>query len=124
MLSSQGNLFHRLPSESVLETARWEYRLLLVLFAEDAYLDSIRPLWEPYETRTGAAERDLLFLFADPGLSEAIARRFRIAPGQPTTVLIGKDGAAKLVTRNPVGPEQIFPLIDAMPMRQREMAAD
>ena len=37
-------------------------------------------------------------------------------------VLIGKDGGIKQVWRDPVAPDDIFAVIDAMPMRQREAA--
>lgn len=36
-------------------------------------------------------------------------------------VLIGKDGGVKYETIEPIGPEQLFSIIDAMPMRQQEM---
>ena len=36
-------------------------------------------------------------------------------------VLVGKDGGVKKVWRDPVDPKSIFTVIDAMPMRQREM---
>jgi hypothetical protein len=37
-------------------------------------------------------------------------------------VLVGKDGGVKLNSDHPVTPDQLFSLIDAMPMRRREMA--
>ena len=36
-------------------------------------------------------------------------------------VLIGKDGGVKYDTTELFGPDQLFPIIDAMPMRQQEM---
>lgn len=39
-------------------------------------------------------------------------------------VLIGKDGGVKYDTTDLFGPEQLFPIIDAMPMRQQEMKND
>ena len=36
-------------------------------------------------------------------------------------VLIGKDGGVKYDSTEPLGPEQLFSIIDAMPMRQQEM---
>lgn len=38
-------------------------------------------------------------------------------------VLVGKDGAAKLRAAHPLDAAALFPLIDAMPMRQQEMRA-
>jgi hypothetical protein len=34
--------------------------------------------------------------------------------------LVGKDGGEKLRSPRPVSPEELFALVDAMPMRQRE----
>ena len=36
-------------------------------------------------------------------------------------VLIGKDGGEKLAATHLLGPEDLFPLIDPMPMRQEDM---
>ena len=57
------------------------------------------------EAQTGSALRKTL------GVSE---RGFAV-------VLVGKDGGVKKVWRDPVDPKAIFTIIDAMPMRQREM---
>ena len=38
-----------------------------------------------------------------------------------TVVLVGKDGTAKLREKRAVSSDDLFALIDAMPMRQREM---
>ena len=70
----------------------------------------------------GARERDLTLITA-VGTSpeaEALRRRFRL-DGAFHVLLVGKDGGAKLTSTEPVGPETILPLIDAMPMRQDEM---
>ncbi|MGD8701149.1 MAG: DUF4174 domain-containing protein [Desulfosarcina sp.] len=56
-----------------------------------------------------------------PGDAEALRRRFGIAPGRFTVVLVGKDGGVKLVARRDVDLQSIFNLIDSMPMRQQEM---
>lgn len=36
-------------------------------------------------------------------------------------ILIGKDGTAKFSSEEPVAPDKIYEVIDAMPMRKREM---
>jgi hypothetical protein len=53
--------------------------------------------------------------------AEAARRRFKIAPGDFTVLLIGKDGGEKLRTHKPISFEILRRTIDAMPMRQQEM---
>jgi hypothetical protein len=55
------------------------------------------------------------------GSGDYLREKFSINSGTFTTLLIGKDGGVKLRSQGPVELEEIFSLIDAMPMRQREM---
>ena len=50
-----------------------------------------------------------------------LRKEFSILPGQRIVILIGKDGEVKLRRALPVDLSEIFSVIDAMPMRQREM---
>lgn len=51
-----------------------------------------------------------------------LRRRYGVAPDAPFAVLlIGKDTGVKLRRDEPVALDRLFGLIDAMPMRQREM---
>ena len=50
-----------------------------------------------------------------------LRRRLGVAGHGFAVVLVGKDGSVKQVWRAPVAPSRIFALIDAMPMRRREM---
>ncbi|WP_428658824.1 DUF4174 domain-containing protein [Runella sp.] len=50
-----------------------------------------------------------------------LKERFKYAPNHFCMWLIGKDGEIKLTSGKPVKPEQLFGLIDAMPMRRAEM---
>ena len=60
-----------------------------------------------------------------PAWSGLIERDFMIQTrfeGRPFSVsLIGKDGGEKLHRQQPVTPEEIFALVDTMPMRRAEM---
>ncbi len=71
----------------------------------------------------GARERDLVLVEAVGDTSEANAIRSALAidPRAFAAVLVGKDGGAKLRSATVLGPEQLFPTIDAMPMRRNEM---
>lgn len=51
----------------------------------------------------------------------ALAHRYGVDPAAFAVVLIGKDGGAKYRSTDPITPDQLFGIIDAMPMRQREM---
>ena len=50
-----------------------------------------------------------------------LRKRFSIMPGQLIVILIGKDGEVKFRGELPVELSDIFSIIDAMPMRQREI---
>ena len=67
----------------------------------------------------GARERDIAVLSEDDRQG-ALHRRFGIGTGF-AVVLVGKDGGVKTVWREPVDSRRIFTVIDAMPMRRKEM---
>ena len=50
-----------------------------------------------------------------------LRKRFEVAEGTLTAILIGKDGGQKLRQTGSIDLAEIFALIDTMPMRQREM---
>ena len=113
------------PSEDPLAVYRWKSRVIVALApsATDSNLDRQRRLY--HDMGHGARERDLVLVEA-LGSSPAAAtlrRRFDAGAGF-TALLIGKDGGEKLRSDSPVGPADLFPLIDAMPMRQEEMGKD
>jgi hypothetical protein len=71
-------------------------------------------------------DRDLLTItFPEDGSDDSASarRRFGIEPDDFATILVGKDGGEKFRSGEPVRPEELFGLIDAMPMRRREMRA-
>ena len=84
--------------------------------------------------KTGGTDRDLrvLTLFhrgpsrlddapLEREAADAIRNRFDVPRDRFTLILVGKDGAIKLERDERTGPDDIFALIDAMPMRQNEM---
>ena len=52
---------------------------------------------------------------------ELLRERFSVKPEEHTVILIGKDGGEKLRSKGHVPMEEIFSLIDSMPMRQAEV---
>ena len=57
----------------------------------------------------------------DPQTAATIRTKFAAPLGQFTCILVGKDGGTKLKRHSRVKLEEIFNLIDAMPMRREEM---
>jgi hypothetical protein len=53
--------------------------------------------------------------------ARSLRKRFSIKMGQCKLILIGKDGEVKFQEELPVDLTDIFSIIDAMPMRQREI---
>ena len=85
-------------------------------------------------TRTAFAERDLLLIVLTPDGSlprcyraltadqrDELRRQLDLNPGQFGLRLVGKDGSLKRRESSPVAMEQIYGLIDGMPMRRREI---
>ena len=58
-----------------------------------------------------------------PATARAIRQRFAIPEGGFTVVLVGKDGGEKLRDEEMPDLDEIFGLIDGMPMRREEMLA-
>jgi len=113
---------------------RWKNRLLF-LFSPSPEVPDFRTLSEELNRHSdGLRERDLLiFRVLEQAPSSldsqeittleatSLRRRFGITLGNFTVVLVGKDGTVKLKRQGPIALEDIFALIDSMPMRQREM---
>ena len=111
---------------------RWKNRILL-LFApsgNDANYKSFRSDWD--RRGEAVADRDLLMVevlersdsrLGDTRLGAASAaklrKQFQIESGSTMFILIGKDGTEKL-RKETVKIEDLFEVIDAMPMRKRE----
>jgi hypothetical protein len=90
-----------------LDSYRWKNRVLL----------QIGGGLPPAEMPAGFAERDLLWLWTE---KEEVRKRFR-AGAKAVWILIGKDGGEKSRWTKAPKPEELFRLIDAMPMRQAEI---
>jgi hypothetical protein len=112
----------------------WEHRFFLIFAPSpeyDRYVDQRRLL---EGARGGFAERDLLRgdLFereagtfdGGPVSAEHAAwawERYGVEPGRFAAVLVGKDGTVKHRSDDPVEPDELYSLIDEMPMRRRDM---
>ena len=56
-----------------------------------------------------------------PGSGTALRTRFGVPPDEFAVILVGLDGNEKARWSAPPAPGELFALIDAMPMRRREM---
>lgn len=119
-----------------LDELRWKKRVLLV-FSPSESNPSLQVQREQLASHgEGVGERDLKIVYilehadkrktgidSNRVLDEngPIRSRFGIESGLFQVLLIGKDGTVKLRSSDPVSAEDIFALIDSMPMRRQEM---
>jgi NADH dehydrogenase [ubiquinone] 1 alpha subcomplex assembly factor 1 len=112
----------------------WKNRLLLIFSPSESHPDYKAQKRELEEQIAEVEDRDLIvFTMLEEGESgigkssksdtaaESLRNQFGIEPGQLTVILVGKDGGEKLRSTGRVPTEDIFSLIDSMPMRQAEM---
>ncbi|WP_136068864.1 DUF4174 domain-containing protein [Modicisalibacter radicis] len=116
-----------------LITDRGLFRPLIVV-ADSADDPDFQRMLARLETRRAAfEEREMLLYTLAGGRGEragrpmteaevgALVEAMKLDPQGPTTViLVGKDGGKKMQLEGYVAPQQVFDIIDRMPMRQRE----
>jgi hypothetical protein len=111
---------------------RWKNRLLVVFASEAADKQLQAQSEHVAANEAGFHDRDLLQFTVLPNQvqgpeqhSAAVAKQLRqhykVAKGEFVVLLIGKDGTVKLRKNEPVSMQEIFKLIDTMPMRKAEM---
>ena len=117
-----------------LSQFQWKNRLLL-LFAPNRNHPLFDVLQKSIATQqTEVADRDLVIFEIlesgasrmdtsdiDPQVAQSLRDKFDVRPGRFTVILVGKDGGIKLNRQDQTRLEDIFALIDAMPMRLEEM---
>ncbi|MDX7950460.1 DUF4174 domain-containing protein [Lichenihabitans sp. Uapishka_5] len=105
-----------------LAAHRWTHRVVLVLTpdAADTRLAEQRAILNHMGAAARHRDLTLVAVTGDTAEAGALRRRFGLGSGFQA-VLVGKDGGAKLTAAEPLRPEALLPLIDAMPMRQDEM---
>ncbi|MCM2679920.1 DUF4174 domain-containing protein [Echinimonas agarilytica] len=119
-----------------------EKRVLVVITPYATHPLYSRQMKDIYQNASGISERDLTVwqvIGKDQVLNEGEAvqsennpeqlveqfrKSFNVKGSAYTVVLIGKDGTEKLRQRYPLSTQKLFEKIDAMPMRQAEMAQD
>lgn len=123
-----------IADEDYLARFEWTHRPLLV-FAPEAIDPRVEILRNRFAIRHCAMrERDMVVgLMVEDGASRmdgaqlspatvrAMRERFDVSDGMFVVVLVGKDGGEKLRETDLPDLDQIFDLIDGMPMRREEM---
>jgi len=117
-----------------LRQYQWKNRILLV-FAPTQGEPLFQALHESVAARRADVEdRDLVVFevlengpsfqdgeILDPAEARTLRERFRVPGWVFSVILVGKDGGVKLERQDRTSLEEIFAVIDAMPMRQQEM---
>jgi hypothetical protein len=127
---------YALDAARLMPELTWERRVLLV-FAPDQQDAELRQQDDILETvGDGLGERDMTVIrvFADDRVAvdgnihgqsaSSFYRRFDVDRDEFRVILVGKDGGIKLDRNVAVGSEELFALIDSMPMRRYEMQQD
>nr|WKN35556.1 DUF4174 domain-containing protein [Tunicatimonas sp. TK19036] len=118
----------------ILGDNRWKNRVLLIYADSDLSTEYQQQLQEIEGHRKGINERDIIVYsifhqqivasegkIEDKRAAQALRQKYSISNSQLTIVLIGKDGGEKLTQKGLLGAEQLFGVIDQMPMRKEEM---
>jgi hypothetical protein len=114
-------LMAKSASAAPLDAYRGKARPVLVFGAADS--SAFRKQIEAFNRASeGLRERDVVIIpVPDRSGQQGLQSACHVAPGDFQVLLIGKDGGVKLRSGEAVAPEEIFGLVDAMPMRRQEM---
>ncbi len=114
----------------------WKNRVLLIFSSnlDDKYGQQI-DVFEEYQA--GLKERDLVvFYIGDKEVKapdnktyaakevQQLRKQYQVADDAFSVILIGKDGTQKIMQGEVLDAGKLFAVIDAMPMRRREMRED
>ena len=110
--------------DSPLKKHQWKNRIVIIN-EDEASFKAFQ------ENKFGISDRQLILISiqnetlksfpSTPGLNpQSIMTYYQLIPGQPEVILIGKDGGIKRRSQE-LKVEEIFTLIDGMPMRKYEM---
>jgi hypothetical protein len=114
-----------------LSDYNWKNRIVILSDNAADFKNAVKALKTISAFKKELNERDIiLFLYRDGKLYDtdlnltAMNTSNTIPKAFTGYLLIGKDGGIKSKERYPIDPEQIFTLIDGMPMRRAEMKSD
>lgn len=109
---------------SLLITGNFTYQNLpmrqLLIFAQNKSNHLlIKQLQELANEKKGLAERSVKIITVEK--TNGLYKKYSVDENEFTIILIGKDGEEKYRTSNFFSAENLFTIIDAMPMRKAEM---
>ncbi len=124
---------HAADTDRMMRDFAWEKRVLLIIAPHERRTDYRQQVMHIEAVGAGLRERDMTVIeaFADGRVfidgqaldtkSASFYRRFGVDLDQFRAILVGKDGTVKLDRNDPVTSDDLFTLIDSMPMRRLEM---
>lgn len=95
------------------------YRQLLIFGSETTPALVTKQKDLLYNVKAGVLERDIKITVV-PAASE-LNKKYKVKPNAFEVVLVGKDGGEKHRSTAVLKPQELFAIIDAMPMRRSEM---
>lgn len=111
--------------------------IVIAASAADPVLVKLKTSLSEPDNQRAFAERDMILFTVIDGhgqrdgrdmsvaASKALIEELRLRPGAlPRVILVGKDGGKKLERHGSIALNELFGIIDAMPMRQDEMGRD
>ncbi len=120
--------------ETLMEQHLWQDRVLLIFAAHMDNKSYVQQRKILDQNKTGFEARNLsTWAFIDmefvkqngkvlPHMAtKPFYKHYNVRTADFTIILIGKDGTEKLRQSEPISAEKLFSIIDAMPMRQREI---
>ncbi|MCP1199142.1 DUF4174 domain-containing protein [Notoacmeibacter sp. MSK16QG-6] len=114
-----------------LSSMKWEKRPLFIFAPDSGQADNQWSILQ--KNMDGLKDRDMMVLTVTDRVTARLGRapadvsaadlrdHYNVPRQRYESILVGKDGTRKALWRDPVEAEAIFRIIDAMPMRQREM---
>ena len=119
-------------SAKTLRDYLWQHRILLLFSpsADHMLLQQQVDLWQA--NVAGLNERDILIFHVFPDqvkgadawdgeAPQKLRQQYQVESHEFCVILIGKDGSEKMRTYELLPQKELYAVVDAMPMRQREM---
>ena len=125
-----------LDAARLMPDLSWEKRVLLVFVPDEQNAGYQRQQAILQVIEGGLSERDMIVIraFVDDHVvldeqshaqsAASFYQRFAVNSNEFRVILVGKDGTVKLDRDSTVSGEDLFALIDSMPMRRYEMLQD